>query len=1398
MAVPSHTSLHSIIMTTFLIPKNYLSIMIWNVQGAGSRSFQYTLKELIHKYDPTIVALVEIKISGQQAEEVCAKIGFESQFRIEAQGFSGGIWLFWKSQLVQVQIIDSDNQFVSMEVTVNNLPTWIFTAVYASPHETLRRSFWHQMNVFSEQNSQPWLLAGDFNETRNMSERKNCSTDLLRRCSLFEKWIDDNAFIDLGFTGPPFTWSRGLNPETKKCARLDRGLCNQEWRLLFEEAGVHHLLQNQSDHCPILIAPYGFISLKHTLKPFRFQAAWFTHDSFKNYLQENWRRDSPLYPQLLHFSDELIKWNREVFGNLFYRKKQLWSRIEGIQQKLAHEQNRFLITLESRLRKELDEVLDQIEILWFQKARTEAIRDGDRNTRYYHLSTIIRRWMNIIETLQNQYGEWYSEDESIKSMVRDFFKALYTDESISYTPYIVPANGFPRLSTEDMDSLARPFTGNDIRKAIFDMDAFKAPGPDGYPALFFQKQLDLTGSQVTQVALNILQGKEFPEGVNETFLVLIPKVENPQSVTQLRPIGLCNVVYKAITKSIVNRIKPVLAKLIAPTQSSFVPGRQITDNIIIVQEMLHSMRRKKGSKGFMAIKIDLEKAYDRLRWPFIRETLLEARIPQMMIDVILNCISLTTFSILWHGEKTEAFTPSRGVRQGDPLSPYLFVLCMERLNHLIEAAVEKGDWKPIIASRGGPSVASLFFADDLILFGEASLAQARTIKNCLDTFCKASGQKVSYSKSSVFFSNNVEDNLARIISEELEIPRTNDLGRYLGMPTLHNRVTKQTFARLSERVNKRLSGWKAKLLSSAGRLTLIQSTLSSIPYFAMQTAKLPRSLCDELDRKNRSFLWGGNAEQRKIHHVNWATITKSKDYGGLGLRSMRQANTAFSMKLGWRVLTEKDSLWSRILRSKYCKGRCDMNMFQEKTNVSNVWRGILDSANYLRQGLRMEVGNGQQTLFWHHHWVLNKPLSQLVLSEIPTQIKDLPVSDFWDDENGWKWDLFSELLPEETLKAIASYTVTVGDENNDEFIWDGSAHGGFSVKSALAIIRNEAPETNEGLWRLIWRLKIPQRMRFFIWLVAHDRLMTNSHRVKRRLATDPNCRICIHEEEDSLHILRDCRLAQEIWSNLIPIDLRDNFYTSPLQAWLRRNLTTETPSIWPTMFTSTTWWLWKWRNRRCFDDSNFKPSNPSSFIRKRTEEIAQAFNKEHSFMRHHTSRSTTVSHIQWTPPPERWYKLNVDGASKGNPGAAGAGGIIRDQFGNWITGFTLNLGYCTSVKAELAALLQGLKLAKSHGITKLIVHTDSQVVCNKLKKQHPKNKGYCFLVKQSQELLNLSDWDVKVEHCYRESNQAADLLANMGLAQSTASVILTGPPSSLRRILALDNSCVAWPRNFKI
>ena len=169
----------------------------------------------------------------------------------------------------------------------------------------------------------------------------------------------------------------------------------------FPEARVRRLLQNQSDHYPFLIAPNGFAPINTVKRPFRFQAAWLTHEKFKDCLEESWRAHVPLHPLLHQVVDAFDKWNAETFGNLFRRKRIVWARLEGIQRSLSQQHNSSLIKLEAKWRRDLDEVLNQTDTLWFQKSRTEAIRDGDRNTRYYYLSTIMRRKLNRIEALQD-------------------------------------------------------------------------------------------------------------------------------------------------------------------------------------------------------------------------------------------------------------------------------------------------------------------------------------------------------------------------------------------------------------------------------------------------------------------------------------------------------------------------------------------------------------------------------------------------------------------------------------------------------------------------------------------------------------------------------------------------------------------------------------------------------------------------------------------------------------------------------------------------------------------------------------------------------------------------------------------------------------------------------------
>lgn len=197
---------------------------------------------------------------------------------------------------------------------------------------------------------------------------------------------------------------------------------------------------------------------------------------------------------------------------------------------------------------------------------------------------------------------------------------------------------------------------------MFEMTPFKATGPDGFHAGFYQNQWNTVGAEVVKQAMKFFTTGSMDQNVNDTLVSLIPKVDNPEMVSQFRPISLCNVCYKVITKAMTNRIKGVICELIGPEQSSFVPERQIMDNIVVYQEVLHSMRKKKGKKGFMAIKIDLEKAYDRLSWQFIEDTLREAGFNDVWVKNVMGCITTTRLGVIWNGEQLNWIKPTRGVR----------------------------------------------------------------------------------------------------------------------------------------------------------------------------------------------------------------------------------------------------------------------------------------------------------------------------------------------------------------------------------------------------------------------------------------------------------------------------------------------------------------------------------------------------------------------------------------------------------------------------------------------------------------------------------------------------------------------------------------------------------------
>ena len=301
-------------------------------------------------------------------------------------------------------------------------------------------------------------------------------------------------------------------------------------------------------------------------------------------------------------------------------------------------------------------------------------------------------------------------------MATEYFESIFSSGRCDQMDECL--NTIQHKMMEDMQEvLSNEYCAEEIKAALFQMGPTKAPGPDGMNAFFYQKFWHIVGDDVIVAVLNFLNNGTMLLEINYTYIVLIPKIKTPERISNYRPISLCNVIYKIISKMLANMLKLILPRLISSNQSAFVLGKLITDNVLVAYETLHSMHcRRTGKKESMALKLDISKAYDRVEWLFLKGIMSRLGLPGGWIDRVMSYVTTPSFSVRINGKAYGNISPSRGLQQGDLLSPYLFFLCAEGFSSLLAKAEEEGRLHGVSICRRAPSISYLLFPDDSLLF----------------------------------------------------------------------------------------------------------------------------------------------------------------------------------------------------------------------------------------------------------------------------------------------------------------------------------------------------------------------------------------------------------------------------------------------------------------------------------------------------------------------------------------------------------------------------------------------------------------------------------------------------------------------------------------------------------
>ncbi|CAL5339713.1 unnamed protein product [Camellia sinensis] len=440
---------------------------------------------------------------------------------------------------------------------------------------------------------------------------------------------------------------------------------------------------------------------------------------------------------------------------------------------------------------------------------------GDRNTKFFHAMASSRQARNTINSITVGNAS-FEEPNAVKQEVWNHFSNMFTDD---WKIRPVLTGDFKSVrSSPSFHLLEAEFSEEEIWAAIKDCNGNKAPGPDGFNLLFFQKFWKLLKVDILNFMKDFYANGKLAPGLSSSFITLIPKKEKAVSLNEYRPICLIGSAYKILSKVLTARLQQVLPTVIGDSQLAFLRGRSILDGVLIANEVVDGWHKSK--KTGLLFKLDFEKAFDSINWNFLFSMLTNFGFGQKWISWMRECVSTARISVLINGSPTKEFSPQKGLRQGDPLSPLLFNLVVEALNILFQRAMELNLLKGVSIGFNQVRLSYLQFADDSLLFCEAKLSEVLALKRLLRCFEMASGLKINYHKS-VVCGVGVSISELAVFASLLNCKTQTLPLKYLGLPLGANPRRKKTWQPVIDKFKLRLAGWKRRLLSFAGQLILI-------------------------------------------------------------------------------------------------------------------------------------------------------------------------------------------------------------------------------------------------------------------------------------------------------------------------------------------------------------------------------------------------------------------------------------------------------------------------------------------------------------------------------------------------------------------------------------------------